>query len=64
LADQARANSAGWFVTTQKDLVKLPQAQLGGLPLWGMEIAAEVLSGDGLVDQWLQSLGQSTRKVA
>jgi tetraacyldisaccharide 4'-kinase len=42
LADWARACGADALVTTQKDLVKIPQPDLEGVPLWAMTIEARI----------------------
>lgn len=40
-----KANAPAIF-TTQKDLVKIPQTALGGVPLWAVEIGVEWMSGE------------------
>ena len=45
LPKQAQKHQASAIVTTQKDLVKIDKANLEAYPLWAMEIATEVLSG-------------------
>src|SRR5262249_43456333 len=43
-------------VTTQKDLVKLRLAQLGGRPLWALRIGLRFEAGQEALDQRLWSL--------
>ncbi|MFO0917405.1 MAG: tetraacyldisaccharide 4'-kinase [Planctomycetaceae bacterium] len=64
LSDLAQSQSASCVLTTQKDLVKLSDAALGGVPLWGLEIAAEIVSGDSLLAHWLEPLRPGAKKVA
>lgn len=56
LAQAARACGASALVTTQKDLVKIPRADLGGVPLWAVTIRAEILVGKARLDERLQAL--------
>lgn len=44
VAEQARQSGCTAIVTTQKDLVKISQTQLNGLPLWAVEIGTKVLA--------------------
>jgi tetraacyldisaccharide 4'-kinase len=44
LAEWARSCGAGGLVTTQKDLVKIPRNDLGGLPLWAVAIRAQIIA--------------------
>ena len=43
-------------VTTQKDLVKLRVASLGGRPLWSLRIAWQVESGRDILERHLRSV--------
>ena len=45
LATQARESGATALVTTLKDLVKLPDSAIEGLPIWAVEIEARVVRG-------------------
>jgi tetraacyldisaccharide 4'-kinase len=44
------------LVTTQKDLVKLRVASLGGCPLWSLRIAWQVESGQEVLERHLRSV--------
>ena len=50
-------------VTTQKDLVKLRVAALGGLPLWSLRIAWQVESGREVLERHLRSILPSEMEV-
>jgi tetraacyldisaccharide 4'-kinase len=56
LALWAREQRASALVTTQKDLVKIPHAELGGLPLWALGVRAEFVSGAEHLSGLLQDL--------
>ncbi len=53
LAQFAEAAHADCFVTTQKDLVKIPQADIAQRPVWAIEIGAEIVSGAELLEHAL-----------
>lgn len=56
----ARESEAVACVTTQKDLVKIRQDSLAGVPLWAVQIEASVLNGNELLERWLgRVLGES-----
>jgi tetraacyldisaccharide 4'-kinase len=61
LAQWAKASSAAALLCTQKDLVKLPVDQLGGLPLRAVAIDLEILAGREVLESRLEILA---RKVA
>src|SRR5262249_3744770 len=44
------------IVTTQKDLVKLRLAMLGGRPLWALQICLHVEVGQDILDRKLQEV--------
>ncbi len=44
------------LVCTQKDLVKLPQPELGGVPLWAVSIEIKFLAGKELLEQQLEKV--------
>jgi len=58
LAAWARSCGAGVLVTTQKDLVKIPRNDLGGLPLWALAIRAQISAGREAFEARLQELIQ------
>jgi tetraacyldisaccharide 4'-kinase len=45
LASMAKDGKADAFICTQKDLVKLPQAELGDVPIWAVAIEMKFLRG-------------------
>ena len=45
LAQWAGEQKAAALLTTQKDLVKIPQTHLGDVPVWAVEIGAEWFAG-------------------
>lgn len=52
LASWTKQCKPDWFVTTQKDLVKLQTTSIGGTPLWAVEIGTEIVQGEReLTDQ-------------
>jgi tetraacyldisaccharide 4'-kinase len=57
----ARSSNADGCVCTQKDLVKLPQQQLGGIPLWAVVIEMKFLSGQEALEQKLDEVLQKAR---
>lgn len=58
LQQQAEQGSADILLTTQKDLVKIPQTRLGDMPLWGVRIGVRVLSGEDRLESLLQALAE------
>jgi len=62
LADLARwaaSLRADALITTQKDLVKIPQTHLGEIPLWALTIRAQMTVGQERLDALLASLVNS-----
>ena len=64
LADLAKQQAATACVTTLKDLVKIRQTNLEGLPLWAVEIGVEVLQGASLLGECLGNVRQSLTKAS
>jgi tetraacyldisaccharide 4'-kinase len=56
LARWAKGLGADALITTQKDLVKIPQTELAGLPLWALSIRAKITSGQDQLDGLLERL--------
>jgi tetraacyldisaccharide 4'-kinase len=56
LAACARGVGAEVLITTQKDLVKIPQTELDGVPLWSLTIRAKITSGQDQLDERLARL--------
>ncbi len=61
LAKRAEAISADLLIVTQKDLVKLRTAEIGGRPLWAVSIGAEVIRGSQILDHWLWTILERAR---
>ena len=45
LAAAARRDGASLVITTRKDLVKIDRVELGGVPLWAVDVGTEILDG-------------------
>ena len=58
LAAWAKASAAAALLCTQKDLVKLPVDELGGLPLRAVAIDLEILSGREVLESRLEILAK------
>ncbi len=56
LARWATEHNAAALVTTQKDLVKIPQTRLGELPLWALTVRAQFTAGAERFSALLQDL--------
>jgi tetraacyldisaccharide 4'-kinase len=56
LAEWARSCGACALVTTQKDLVKIPRTELGGLPLWAAVIRTQITARQDEFESHLQRL--------
>ncbi len=64
LGTMAASSGASMIVTTQKDLVKIPHGALAGRPLWAVEIAAEIVSGEELLERELAKFRSPRRDAA
>lgn len=56
LARWAREQQAAALVCTHKDLVKLGVDQIGGTPLWAVEIGLQILAGQPALEERLQAI--------
>jgi tetraacyldisaccharide 4'-kinase len=56
LIKMATDSNADMIVCTQKDLVKLPHHELGGLPLWAVAIEMKFLRGQEALEQILEQV--------
>jgi tetraacyldisaccharide 4'-kinase len=56
LADVAKQQAATACVTTLKDLVKIRETELAGIPLWAVGIGVEVLQGASQLEKHLDRL--------
>ena len=64
LAERVAATSADMLLVTQKDLVKLRLAEIGGWPLWAVSIGVEILRGSQILDQMLWSILERVRSAS
>jgi tetraacyldisaccharide 4'-kinase len=53
LAEWLTETRAEYALCTRKDLVKIPQSDLGGKPLWALEIGLEIVRGQTQLEQLL-----------
>ncbi len=56
LADLAQRAGASAIVTTQKDLVKIRATQLGGKPLWAIQIGTKIVAGADVLTARLEEI--------
>ena len=56
LAEQAQSSNAELLLTTHKDLVKLHETELGGRPLWAVQIGTEIVRGTPILEARLWSI--------
>jgi tetraacyldisaccharide 4'-kinase len=64
ISEAAAARNASLLATTQKDLVKIPHTKLDGRPLWAIEIAAEIVSGNALLERHVERIRIIGRRAA
>lgn len=57
LSDQVRSVSPAMAICTQKDLVKVPQENLGGVPLWAVAIEMKFQAGQHALENALKRVG-------
>ncbi len=56
LGEQARSSNAELLLTTHKDLVKIGDTELGGRPLWAVQIGTEIVRGAPILEARLWSI--------
>ena len=56
LAEQAKVTTADLLLTTHKDLVKIHDTELGGRPLWAVQIGTEIVRGAPMLEARLWSI--------
>jgi tetraacyldisaccharide 4'-kinase len=56
IVEVVKSANADTIVCTQKDLVKLPQHELGGLPLWAVAIEMKFLCGQEALERLLDEV--------
>lgn len=64
IVDHANRTKTEILVTTQKDLVKFSDTRLGGFPVYAIEIAAEIVTGEHLLDDALLTATHRPRHAA
>jgi tetraacyldisaccharide 4'-kinase len=62
LVSLAKNANAEILVCTQKDLVKLQQPELNGIPLWAVSIETKFLTGQQLLEQQLNQVFQAEER--
>ncbi len=56
LGDQTKSAIAEMLLTTHKDLVKIHETELGGRPLWAVQIGTEIVRGAPMLESRLWSI--------
>ena len=62
LGRTAKERGLAALLTTQKDLVKIDQSHLEGVPLWAVEIGADIQSGNDLLEKQLGRILQTVKQ--
>ncbi|MCS7168683.1 MAG: tetraacyldisaccharide 4'-kinase [Gemmatales bacterium] len=60
----ARQGEASWVVTTRKDLVKLPQREIAGKPLWALVAGMEIVQGQQALQQRILRVLPAEQRLA
>lgn len=63
LGEQAKAANADVLLTTHKDLVKIPDTELSGSPLWAVQIGTEIVRGAPMLESRLWSILERVPKT-
>lgn len=63
LAEQAKSANADLLLTTHKDLVKIHETELGGRPLWAVQIGTEIIRGAPMLESRLWSILERVPKA-
>ncbi len=63
LGEQAQSSNAELLLTTHKDLVKIPDTQLRGCPLWAVQIGTEIVRGAPMLEARLWSILERVPKT-
>jgi tetraacyldisaccharide 4'-kinase len=61
LIAMAQNSKADMLVCTQKDLVKLPQHEMAGTPLWAVTVEMQFLRGQEALEQILEQMGRQAQ---
>ncbi len=63
LGEQANTAKADVLLTTHKDLVKIPNTDLQGCPLWAVQIGTEIVRGAPMLESRLWSILERVPKL-
>ena len=63
LGEQAKSSNADLLLTTHKDLVKIRDTELGGRPLWAVQIGTEIVRGAPMLEGRLWSILERVPKT-
>jgi tetraacyldisaccharide 4'-kinase len=63
LGERAKSVNADLLLTTHKDLVKMHVTELGGCPLWGVQIGTEIVRGAPILESCLWSILERVPKL-
>lgn len=63
LGEYAKAANADVLLTTHKDLVKIHETELGGRPLWAVQIGTEIVRGAPMLESRLWSILERVPKA-
>lgn len=58
----AESCGAAAILTTQKDLVKIELAEIGAIPLWGVQIVTNVVAGEQQLDREIERVLRMARR--
>ncbi|MFM9962893.1 MAG: tetraacyldisaccharide 4'-kinase [Planctomycetaceae bacterium] len=63
LGKQAKSANADVLLTTHKDLVKIPDTELAGRPLWAVQIGTEIVRGAPMLESRMWSILERVPKT-
>lgn len=63
LGEQATSANADVLLTTHKDLVKIPDTELAGRPLWAVQIGTEIVRGAPMLESRMWSILERVPKT-
>ena len=63
LGEQSKSANADLLLTTHKDLVKIHETELGGRPVWAVQIGTEILRGAPMLESRLWSILERVPKA-
>lgn len=63
IGEQAKSTNAEVLLTTHKDLVKIRDTELGGRPVWAVQIGTEIIRGAPMLESRLWSILERVPKA-